>query len=187
MFLFLFFSFAMASDKLDSILIMDLATLQNCFAIQPYSTKEDRNGKVTETVVSADQIQSQCTDKAVELAKQQSHQTSSVMGIAEVVRKNRSPEESLKVFRIAVENDQSLNSCDDSHLFKALKAGLSHPQNFPNKEVSYFSMASQIVRICQKNSRFLTDIKGEVENSDSYLRTNLCTILKELKIQNSCK
>jgi hypothetical protein len=187
MFLPLFLSFSMASDILDSIKVVDGPSLQKCFATQPYTSKADHDGAANENYVGPDKIQSRCTDKAVELAKQKSGQTSFLMSLAEEVRKNRSPEESLKVFKIAIENDKSLHSCDDSKFFKALKAGLSHPKTFPNKDASYFSLASQIIKTCQKNSQFVQDIKEEVESGDEYLKSNLCTILKELKIQDSCK
>jgi flavodoxin len=177
----------MASDILDSVKVVDVPSLQKCFATHPYTSNVDHDGTANESYVDDDKIQSRCTDKAVELAKQKRDQTSFLMSIAEEVRKNRSPEESLKVFKIAIENDKSLHSCDDSKFFKALKTGLSHPKNFPNKVASYFSLSSQIIKTCQKNSQFVQDLKEEVESGDEYLKSNLCTILKEMKIQNSCK
>lgn len=183
MFLWLLLSLSMASDTLESINVTDLPTLQKCFKIQPYTVKGER---AAQEFVGPDKIQSRCTQNAVDLAKKQSD-LSSLAGIAEEVRKNRSAEESLKIFKILVNNDKSLRSCDDMKLFKALLAGLSHPKTYPNKNEPYVSMASEVIKTCQKNSQFLSDIKEETENENKYVQTNLCQILRDLKIANSCK
>jgi hypothetical protein len=176
-----------AADNIESMNISDLPSLQNCYRSQPYILKETHGTKQTEVYVDNAGIQARCTEKAVLLAKTSKSPMPTQLSIAEEVRKNVSPEESLKIFKVIIENDKSLKACDEMSLFKALQSGLSHPKNYPNESNSYFLASSQIIKSCSKNSQFLSDMKEESESTNQYVSTNLCTIFKEQKIQSKCK
>jgi hypothetical protein len=77
-------------------------------------------------------------------------------------------------------------ACNEMEAYSVLKSALSHPQDYPSAQNSYFEKTKRIVKLCSKDAEFKKDFLEEKDSSESYVATNACAILLAEKAVKSC-
>jgi hypothetical protein len=185
--IFVWSSLGYGATSLENTTVRSAEDLTKCFEIQPYAARQDTQGGATGRWIDEGAIGLGCTEKAVALANQRKGDTQLLQALAEEVRRSFRPEASLKIFRVLAEADKSKAICEDSALYAALMAGLSHPTDYPNRTDSDFKNARAVVESCLPSKDFTSDVKEDAEADKPYISANLCTILKARKIASHCK
>lgn len=176
--LFSFVSFG--QNRVSEYRVNSVASIAGCYSIEPF--------KFQERQIGASEILNLCTQKVVSWAGTIAKSESQLLKVAEEIQRGHRVESALPVYKLAASNSTNQKVCENSGLYSAIVAGLSHPIGYPSYEQSDVKAAYEVIGVCVKNKQFYSDIIEELDKDEKYLKGNLCEYFKlENKKMSQCK
>ncbi len=162
----------------------DIKGFETCLQTQQLKEIETVAGSQQEHWFTQIELQQRCIQNAIKILKSGSFSSANILDYVKTTKRESAHEQSLDLIQVLVE--KNLKECNNMEVYSVVKKALSHPQDYPSVQGSYFEKTKQILKFCMKDIEFKKDFIEEKDSTDQYLADNVCQVLLTEKIIKSC-
>jgi hypothetical protein len=178
------FFFSASQARADIFAFKDLKGFEACLLVHSLKETIQAGGAQQERFLDQPVIQQRCVQSAVKILNKGNPTSANILDFVKTTKRNSAHEQSLDLIGVLAAKDAK--ACNDMEAYSVLKSALSHPQDYPSAQNSYFEKTKRIVKLCSKDAEFKKDFLEEKDSSESYVATNACAILLAEKAVKSC-
>jgi hypothetical protein len=168
----------------DIFAFKDLKGFEACLRIDNLKESIPAGGAKQERFLDQPEIQQRCVQSAAKILKKGNPTSANILEFVKTTKRNSAHEQSLELIEVLAAKDPK--GCNDMEAYSVLKSALSHPQDYPSAQNSYFEKTKGIVKLCSKDAEFKKDFLEEKDSAESYVAANACAILLAEKAVKSC-
>jgi len=141
--------------------------------------------KVGKRTMTKLEIADKCLSQAEKNVTAKPKDMEAIKGYLTATKRGSAPENALPFMRAWIDLD--VKACEDVDGWDVLIAAISHPDAYPSASVSFAKTGRALITKCLKNPTSKADFIEELEtNEDSYVKNNLCQLLKAAGVGPKC-